>query len=53
MPDRIPRQRLQNLNDNSNRQYGMGLAGKLLGRKVIKSRQRTVRHQLDDMEDYR
>ena len=48
---------MANLNDNSNRrqQYGVGrgIVGKLLSGQVIKSRQRAVRHQLDELEDYR
>ena len=53
VPGRIPPERLQDLDDNSKRPYGQGFVGSLLNRQLVKSRQRVVRHQLDDLEDYR
>ena len=52
---RIANDRLAGLNDNSDRnEYGVGgLLGKFLVGRVNKNRQRSVRHQLDELEDYR
>ncbi|CAG0921985.1 unnamed protein product, partial [Notodromas monacha] len=53
---RVSRERIENMRSNANRrQYGMGVIGRLLGRRMKASSTRSakVKEQLDDMDDYR
>ncbi|CAG0924818.1 unnamed protein product, partial [Notodromas monacha] len=53
---RVSRERIENMRSNANRrQYGMGVVGRLLGRRMKASSTRSakVKEQLDDMDDYR